>query len=1121
MASMWMIIAAVFVFLMQAGFLMIEAGSVRSKNSINVAQKNVSDMIICVLCYSLIGFGLMYGTTIGGYIGTGGVKAALEEVGGWPTLLIFNLAFCSVVATIVSGAVAERMRIGAYLVSTGFIAILVYPVFGHWVWGNTILTSNLAVLANLGFVDHAGGIAIHALGGFYAIAAIIHLGARQGRFDENGNILPITGHNAVLALSGALILFITWVPFNTGAMEPGTQAFADAALGTILAGAAGGLGGKILGFFLNKKTFDPVSSFNGILGGLVAITAGVAYVGPLGAIILGALGGIVAIGGAHILLHRFRIDDPVGVVAVHGIAGIVGGILFPFFATSPLPTGSAITQFAIQSFGAALCIAWAMTTGFLFIGLMKKLGILRVSAAQEHLGLNFGEHTTGVTDQNLETIYEASQKASSKLGQGKTAVTPVMSELGYALTTMSEDNERLTQQALISAKIYDEAAEALTDGFMTYNSKGEIIQLNTAFKNIMLECGLDCELGMTRQEVYGGLVELGLYKADIGELSIQEWAEKNIEFTPGMQVKDKSFISPNNRHYMSRMRSIDSGGQIVTVTDVTKMEVALQKAKDAERAKSEFLANMSHEIRTPMNGIIGMTELLGMTDLNERQNHFVKTISSSGNALMTIINDILDFSKIEAGQAKLDPAPFHLRESLEDVTTLLSSSAADKGLDLLIRVQPDLPGTFVGDVGRLRQIMTNLVGNAVKFTHFGHVLIDVSGTVTNGEADLIIKVEDTGIGIPEDNLEGVFEKFKQVDGTTTREYEGTGLGLSISSNLVKLMGGTIRVDSKLKVGSIFTINLTLPTHADIVPKKKAPVEIIGANILVVDDNAVNRNILREQIKYWKCRSIAVESGAKALAVLKNAKSKNVNIDLIIADYHMPSMNGEDLFNAIRTNSNFAHIPIVMLTSVSEDHMTQRLIKNGLNAVLTKPARSSLLLDTITECLHGAQGAVKKPAPAKADILAPVAAPASKGSNKPNTSSQTLEVLVAEDNETNQIYVKYLLDELGVNFKIVSNGRLALDKWKSDSPKLILMDISMPEMNGYEATKAIRALEQKTGKARTPIIAVTAHTLRGDEERCLEAGMDDYLSKPISVQRLTDAFIKWGIIQEAPSLKHRA
>ena len=1117
MASMWMIIAAVFVFLMQAGFLMIEAGSVRSKNSINVAQKNVSDMIICVLCYSLIGFGLMYGTTIGGYIGTGGVKEALEEVGGWPTLLIFNLAFCSVVATIVSGAVAERMRIGAYLVSTGFIAIVVYPVFGHWVWGNTILTSNLAVLANMGFVDHAGGIAIHALGGFYALAAIILLGARQGRFDEDGNVLPITGHNAVLALSGALILFITWVPFNTGAMEPGTQAFADAALGTILAGAAGGLGGKMLGFFLNEKTFDPVSSFNGLLGGLVAITAGVAYVGPLGAIILGALGGIVAIGGAHILLHRFRIDDPVGVVAVHGIAGIVGGILFPFFATSPLPTGSVVTQFAIQSFGAALCIAWAMTTGFLFIGLMKKLGVLRVSAAQEHLGLNFGEHMAGITDTHLEKAFEASQVASSN----KVMVSGNMSEVGLALTEMTDQNARQAEEIAQTLQTFTHSTEALTDGMMTYNSDGVIIQLNSAFKNIMASTNVHCEVGMTRRDIIRSLLISENFHMPMRDMSLDEAVEFYIEKHDETAEYDSTFTTQDNRHFLNRMKPVKTGGQVLTLTDITDIKAALDKAKMAEKAKSEFLANMSHEIRTPMNGIIGMTELLGMTDLNERQNHFVKTISSSGNALMTIINDILDFSKIEAGQAKLDPAPFHLRESIEDVTTLLSSSAADKGLDLLIRVQPDLPGTFVGDVGRLRQIMTNLVGNAVKFTHFGHVLIDVSGTVTNGEADLIIKVEDTGIGIPEDNLEGVFEKFKQVDGTTTREYEGTGLGLSISSNLVKLMGGTIRVNSKLKVGSIFTINLTLPTHADIVPKKKAPVEIIGANILVVDDNAVNRNILREQIKYWKCRSIAVESGAKALAVLKNAKSKNINIDLIIADYHMPSMNGEDLFNAIRTNSNFAHIPIVMLTSVSEDHMTQRLIKNGLNAVLTKPARSSLLLDTITECLHGAQGAVKKSIPAKAEVLAPVTAPVSKDLNRPHASSQTLEVLVAEDNETNQIYVKYLLDELGVNFKIVSNGRLALDKWKSDSPKLILMDISMPEMNGYEATQAIRALEQKTGQARTPIIAVTAHTLRGDEERCLEAGMDDYLSKPISVQRLTDTFIKWGIIEKAPSLKHRA
>jgi len=295
MNDSWTVIAAFLVFLMQAGFLLIEAGSVRSKNSVNVAQKNVSDMVICIACYSLVGFGLMYGLSFGGYIGMGGVKTALQDQGGWPELLLFNLAFCSVVATIVSGAVAERMRIEAYFISTACIALLVYPVFGHWVWGNTIITSNLAYLANLGFVDHAGGVAIHALGGFYALAAIFLLGPRKGRFDENGQVQPISGYSAVLALTGALILFVTWIPFNTGALELGSQLFGDVALATVIAGSAGGLAGKMSGFFLHKRTFEPSASFNGLLGGLVAVTAGVTYLGPVGAFAIGSLGGLAAI----------------------------------------------------------------------------------------------------------------------------------------------------------------------------------------------------------------------------------------------------------------------------------------------------------------------------------------------------------------------------------------------------------------------------------------------------------------------------------------------------------------------------------------------------------------------------------------------------------------------------------------------------------------------------------------------------------------------------------------------------------------------------------------------------------------------------------------------------------
>ncbi len=1124
MTNMWMIIAAMMVFMMQAGFLLIEAGSVRSKNSVNVAQKNISDMLICVLLYSLIGFGVMYGLTVGGYIGTGGVKAVLEENGGWPTLLIFNLAFCSVIATIVSGAVAERMRIGAYLVSTALIATVVYPVFGHWTWGNTIIESNVAFLANLGFIDHAGGIAIHALGGAYALAAILVLGPRMGRFDAAGNVRPITGHSSVLALAGALILFLTWIPFNTGVLNPGSQAFSDAALATVIAGAAGGLAGKAIGFFLHDKVMDPTASFNGLLGGLVAITAGVTFVGPFGAAALGAAGGFMAILSNHVLLHKFKIDDPVGVVGVHGIAGLIGGIAFPFFAVTDMPAGDVMAQVTAQGIGAISCLAWGMGTGAIIFAVMKKLGVLRVTKAQEHLGLNFGEHQAGISKEKMEKAYEASVEAMQGVS-ASTALMP-MSEIGYALSHMTEENISKNEEMAKAFQLYQGAAESLTDGIITYSPDGRIIQLNSALEDIMRDCGFECRIGMSCKDVMTELVKSGAYKVDFADLTQEEWLEQNTQFLEGIDVEDKEFTSQSNRRYLFRIRNIQAGGQIATVTDISTIKLALEKAEQAERAKSEFLANMSHEIRTPMNGIIGMTELLAIGDLTPRQEHFVETITKSGNALMKIINDILDFSKIDAGKVKLSPIPFVLRESIEDVTTMLSSAVGEKNIDLLLRMQPDLPRTYLGDVGRLRQVMTNLIGNALKFTHFGHVLVDISGQDKGTNVDLTIKVQDTGIGIPADQVKDVFEKFRQVDSSSTREFEGTGLGLSISSNLITLMGGTISVESEEGKGSTFTINLTLPKHEDLEKARKVPVEIIGANILIVDDNAVNRNILNEQIKHWKCRSIAVDSGQKALMVLENAMSKNIKIDLIIADYHMPGMNGEDMFYAIRNNQNYANIPIVMLTSVNEDHMTQRLLKKGLNAMLTKPARASHLLDTITSTLFEAQGlsgavspkaapapspaAMAAPKPATTDLHNPEAIPLPEALTR--TQSVTpgaLDILIAEDNETNQIYIRYIMDEIGVSYKIVPNGRAAVDYWKSHKPAMILMDVSMPEMNGYEATRAIRVHEAKHILAPTPIIAVTAHTLMGDEQKCLDAGMDDYLTKPVSIESLKAKIQQWG------------
>ena len=1128
MTDSWIVIAAFLVFLMQAGFLLIEAGEVRAKNSISVAQKNVSDMLISVAAYALGGFGIMYGLSLGGFFGLGGVRDALLQTGNWPQLLIFNLAFCSVIATIVSGAIAERMQILGYFVSTAIIAMLVYPIFGHWVWGNTIITSNLALLGNLGFVDHAGGIAIHTLAAAYALAAVIMLGPRSDRFDEAGNVLPISGQSPVLSMAGVLILFVMWVPFNTGSLTPGTDLFFTVALGTILAGIGGGLGGKILGFYLHGRTFNPRSSFNGLLGGLVAVTAGVTYLSPMGAFVIGVIGGFAAIIGNYFILYKARLDDPVGVIGTHGLAGILGAVLFPFLATKSLPAGGILSQIGVQALGSAICIIWAMGTGFLVFRLLKMLGILRVTEAQERLGLDIGEHDPTVTHEMLYGALEktktdpvnAASQERRKVSKPK-RIFGGGSELGLALSEMSTENRTLLETQQHTMQVITAAAESLTDGMLIYDSDSKVMVANSSYRDLMRQRGVNCAVGMERREIIEQLIELG--EIDLQGGTVDDYLNQN-----DLSVSNEANYQIGADFYIRRQSPIDSGGQVITITNVTDMQMAIEKAKSAEKTKSEFLANMSHEIRTPMNGILGMSEILSYSELNKEQRDFVKTIQSSGNALMTIINDILDFSKIEAGQVALDPIPFVLVDSVEDVTSMLSSAAADKNIDLLLRVQPDLPSTFIGDVGRIRQVLTNLVGNALKFTHFGHVLIDITGQQSGDIYDLTLRVEDTGIGIPENELENVFQKFRQVDGTTTREYEGTGLGLSISANLVDLMGGVISVESEVGAGSVFTVKLSLPSHEDLKPAKVVPMEIIGTKILIIDDNQVNRNILREQIKHWKCQSIAVESGPRAITVLENAKAKDIKIDLVISDYQMPGMNGGDVFRSLQANADFAKIPMILLTSVNADASIRRLKKEGLASVLTKPTRASLLLDTITKCLFESQSNSVAPKAKMADksveahhennppiseLLPPPRRSAARDIERravPRAEKPAggLDVLIAEDNETNQIYMKYLMEQLGVSFKIVPNGRAAVDYWRSERPSIILMDVSMPEMNGYEATKAIRSAEKTRGLPHTPIVALTAHTLKGDEEKCLEAGMDDFASKPISIVGLKSKIAKW-------------
>ncbi|TPM37953.1 response regulator [Mesorhizobium sp. B2-3-4] len=632
-------------------------------------------------------------------------------------------------------------------------------------------------------------------------------------------------------------------------------------------------------------------------------------------------------------------------------------------------------------------------------------------------------------------------------------------------------------------------------------------------------------IGKTDVEIFGPDGE-AFVASDIAVLRTGETQE--IEET--VRLPDGSV-----RHQFARKGAmIASDGSLYLIgstTDITELKQreaelgeARQRAVLADRAKSEFLANMSHEIRTPMNGVLGMAELLAKSNLDPKQKTFTDIIVKSGNALLTIINDILDFSKIDAGQLVLDPAPFNLAEAIEDVATLVSTRAKEKDLELIVRIEPRLESLFIGDVGRIRQIVTNLLGNAVKFTDEGHVLVDVTGERVPTGTRLTISVTDTGIGIPEEKLKLVFEKFSQVDTSSTRRHEGTGLGLAITSRLVDLMGGTIGVESAEGKGSTFWFTVTLPRAGQQNGQRITPVDVTGARVLIVDDNAVNRAILTEQMTSWTFDSCAAESGAEGLKVLIAAAAYGVPVDCVVLDYQMPGMSGAEMARIVRNTEGLADTPVIMLTSVDQSLANTSYRDLGIDAQLIKPARSSVLLETLVATIqrhrHATGGeAAQPPAGEAPEISRPqLLAPAEQRAQLqpppvrprlPATAGggHRLDILVAEDNEVNQMVFTQILGETGYGFEIVGNGRKALDAFGRLNPYMILMDVSMPEMSGLEATAAIRRLEQETG-THVPIVGVTAHALKGDRERCLEAGMDDYLPKPISPRALLEKVERW-------------
>jgi len=537
------------------------------------------------------------------------------------------------------------------------------------------------------------------------------------------------------------------------------------------------------------------------------------------------------------------------------------------------------------------------------------------------------------------------------------------------------------------------------------------------------------------------------------------------------------------------------------------LEAARDEALAMSKAKSEFLARMSHEIRTPMNGVLGMTELLRNTPLTDKQQRFAETIYESGESLLHIINDILDISKIEAGKIELDIAPFNMQNLVEECLDLLAESAHRKGLELACNIPVGTNVHVRGDPVRLRQVLMNLIGNALKFTQQGEVIVRVTESDSDAQKTCFrFEVEDTGIGISPENLAKVFEPFTQEDGSNTRQYGGTGLGLAISRQLVELLGGEMGVDSVQGKGSTFWFTARLAR--DQVPATYAqPHLLAGKSAFVVDDNETNREILRHQLEGWDIRVEVACSGSEALHLLKDQFSERPSFDIILLDMAMPGMDGLQLAKAIRKEREFQNIPIVMLSSISRANVQSAENEAGPDDWLAKPVRQSRLYETLLSLLSKTT----------IDEFVEEERLSGAGTNTiPNNDSTGLRVLLVDDNEINQAVANAMLESLDYEVTIANNGCKAVAAFETQMFDAVLMDCRMPEMDGFEATQRIRELENLHDRKPTPIIALTAHALQGDRERCIAAGMTDYLSKPFTKQQLRSILIENTLTDSSPT-----